>query len=267
MAQLLQPQVEAGRTLLAETPRDEAHYHELDEEYTRWNACNIELLRRAFDNDSYAEVYSAFISYSTPMRSTYRDWWENLQLFTRERIGRLEGIRVRLDLIPQCEDSARDSLLGAQAMAPLRTLDLTFVEDERLKATIASDYIEAQLALAAGSSKAAAILAASAIEGLFLNAMSRGSVQELPDFQQATKRLRRDGEIAWDRAQLDQLVAAAVELGLVQDRMRHHGQGARDARDTVHPYNEIRNGRASEREARILLELMPEFAEDLTSET
>jgi hypothetical protein len=76
--------------------------------------------------------------------------------------------------------------------------------------------------------------------------------------------LRTDPEIAWDRAQLNQLVEAAVTLGLVGDRMRHHGQGARDARDTVHPYTELRNGRPGAGEARILLELVREFAEDLS---
>jgi hypothetical protein len=36
VAALLQSQVDAGRVLLAQTPRDENHFHELDEEHTRW---------------------------------------------------------------------------------------------------------------------------------------------------------------------------------------------------------------------------------------
>ena len=75
VAELLQSQVEAGRAPLAETPRDETHFHELDEEHTRWTGVNFELLRRVFDNDTFAIMYNRHITYSTPyINPTYRDW-------------------------------------------------------------------------------------------------------------------------------------------------------------------------------------------------
>ncbi len=53
VAALLQSQVDAGRALLAQTPRDENHFLDLDEEHTRWTAVNFELLRRVFDNGTF----------------------------------------------------------------------------------------------------------------------------------------------------------------------------------------------------------------------
>ena len=101
---------------------------------------------------------------------------------------------------------------------------------------------------------------------MFLDALGRESIKTHHNYEQATKRLRQGGqEIIWNRAQLDELVKAAVALGLIGERMALHGQGARDARDTVHAYNELQNGRASAGEARILLELIPEISSDLAS--
>jgi hypothetical protein len=65
---------------------------------------NFDLLRRVFDNDMFALTYNRHISYSTRyINPTYHDWWENVQLFTRDQVSRLESIRARLELIPECE--------------------------------------------------------------------------------------------------------------------------------------------------------------------
>jgi hypothetical protein len=149
---------------------------------------------------------------------------------------------------------------------PAKAFD--WIGDAAIREIAASDYTEAHQDLAAGAYKSAAIIASSAIEAMFLYVLQKSSVVALPSYAMAAAALPSDGHggIAWDRAQLNHLVAAANALGFVTDRTAKHGSATRDARDTVHAFNELRNGRASPGEARILVELAGEFAERLAAQ-
>ncbi len=129
---------------------------------------------------------------------------------------------------------------------------------------IVADYREAQVAFDAGAYKAAALLAASVIEGLFLDVLRRPSIMQASNYAHATNRLRRGGDsINWDRVDLVSLADAAKELGLLHVSVDHLGRGVADFRDTIHPQNELTRGRRPQREeAAVLIHLIPLLSRD-----
>ena len=76
---------------------------------------------------------------------------------------------------------------------------------------------------------------------------------------------RRGQSINWDRVSMTDLIRMSGELGLVSEPALRFAEGARDIRDTVHPRAEVRQGRASQDEAEILLQLVKLIYNDLAA--
>ena len=258
----LERQIEEGRRLLARPVANEHEYRELDEEHSAWTGFNSELLGRMFTTNHYRLLYGQFISYSQPMRPTTRDREELLKdTFIREQISRLNSVRRRLSLIPEP---------GEAEPAPAQSVDrqsFDFITDSALAQILADDHVEAQQSFAAGAYKGAAILAAGVVEGMLLDILQRPAIVSKPDYQRATAKLPTlGGSINWNRAGLVALADAAKELGLLHESVERLGRGIADLRDTVHPQNELSNGRrARKEEAAVLLQFVSLLYRDLAA--
>lgn len=97
----LQDRIEKGRELKSAQIRSVQEYEALKHNYSKWNAFNVELLKRLFSTDELASEYSYWGAMSVSMREpslgekiddTYKD--------IDKKIHRLDSIIERLELIP-----------------------------------------------------------------------------------------------------------------------------------------------------------------------
>src|SRR5690606_8224460 len=93
-------------------------------------------------------------------------------------------------------------------------------------------------------------------------AMSTKEVQKLPEWPEThrwlnkSNRIGTDGSIRWDQISLVDVAASLERLKLVRSQIVNLVRGVADARDTVHPFNEVQSGRrVGEKEAKVLLAL------------
>lgn len=153
---------------------------------------------------------------------------------------------------------ALDELRRRQPTLPLVDVrDFDFVSDPALRKILTDDFVEAQRAFAVGAFKASAILAGGLIEGMLLDTLRKPEIVTRDKYQSAVAKFPKVGnEINWDKVSLSHLLAAARELGLIDEAAGRMVEGARDFRDTVHPNAELRQGiRAKLEEAELLLAL------------
>jgi hypothetical protein len=210
------------------------------EDLRTWTDGVLQCLRRQFTTDEERQCFAAIqrTAYSirrsqTPPGGPEWDIADTRELI-RVQVSHLKSLIARLqdiELDPDLHPTLPNQQLPASAFA--------WIDDPQIRKIAVTDYTEAHQSLSAGAYKPAAIMAA------------------LPK--------DKTGAIAWDHAQLNHLVDAAVAVGFITDRIAKHGHAARDARDTVHAFNELNYGRATDRESRILLELVGEFAESLSA--
>lgn len=153
---------------------------------------------------------------------------------------------------------ALDELRRKQPTLPqVEVRDFDFVSDPALRKILTDDFVETQRAFMVGAFKASAILAGGLIEGMLLDTIRKPEIVTRDKYQSAVAKFPKveDG-VNWDKVSLSHLLAAARELGLMDEAAGRMAEGARDFRDTVHPNAELRQGiRAKLEEAELLLAL------------
>lgn len=155
--------------------------------------------------------------------------------------------------------AALDDLRRRQPdLPPIDARTFDFVGDQPLRGVLAADFAEAQRAFGVVAFKATALLAGGLVEGMLLDALQNPKIVAHGPYQKAVAKLPVLGTgINWDRVSLNQLISAAVDVGLLDATTARLAEGARDFRDTVHPKAELRQGiRAQREEAELLLALV-----------
>ncbi len=171
---------------------------------------------------------------------------------------RSQEIRAVLDDI--------EALLQKKPQLPqLSALSFEFVGSDDLRQLLKKDYEEAQRAMIAGAFKASSLLAGGLIEGMLLDKLQQPDIVSGTGYDQAVADFPRAGsDINWDYVGLEKLIRTAGELGLLTESALRLARGARDFRNTIHPYAELREGvRAKREEAKLLLAVVELIYRDL----
>src|SRR5437773_142501 len=95
--------IEKGQALLEENTQPNQSVPVLLDALTKWHDYNEEMLTRSFTTPKISKEYTFPTSEQMTTRlhePTQREEVESLRRSARERIGRLESIRERLELIP-----------------------------------------------------------------------------------------------------------------------------------------------------------------------
>jgi len=267
----LQNRLELGTSIRSRAPRWDTWddwtigYQQWSTEWKRWEKFTSDLLVRLFTDRSIVHEFNS--GYEIPERVwSSTGVSESLRLADiamMERLSKLQSIIERVDA------GLFQQVAGGTTIVDTRNVDqrtFDFVANERLRAILVADYTEAQISFNAGAYKAAALLAASVIEGMFLDMLQHPTVTSLPQYKEATRKLRRDSpDICWDRAGLVSLADAAKELGLLHEAIDRLGRGVADHRDTIHPQNELNGRRPQREEADAILHFIPLLYRDLAA--
>jgi len=136
--------------------------------------------------------------------------------------------------------------------------EFAFVTDPALRAIIERDYAEIQRAFIARCYKSTIILTGGAIEAILLDLLTANKAAAL-----ASQKAPRQGDISqWD---LKDLIAVAIELGLITASAEKFGHSVRGYRNLIHPGNEMRSGlEFDEEEAKIAIEVLHILHRDLS---
>jgi predicted nucleotide-binding protein len=89
-----------GEEFRSREPRTEADLESTQHEYETWSDYNVELLRRLFTTDKYAEQYSFWGAGVIRMHPSFGQQLNDFRQAVGEKIQRLVSIRERLELIP-----------------------------------------------------------------------------------------------------------------------------------------------------------------------
>ncbi len=96
----LTDRITRGRELLEREIGSWEQFEAVRKDYSRWSDYNDELIRRLFSNGTFADEYSAFYGAVINTSPSLREDVSDLHHDIREKIGRLESLHERLELIP-----------------------------------------------------------------------------------------------------------------------------------------------------------------------
>ncbi|MEA5535294.1 nucleotide-binding protein [Crocosphaera sp. XPORK-15E] len=103
-SQQIQIQIDQGREIINSSIsiQSEQEFQQCHYQYSKWAKYNIELLKRIFDNDDYANEYTSYgFHFTNILRLTLNEGIDTLQDNIERQIHRLESICDRIDLIPE----------------------------------------------------------------------------------------------------------------------------------------------------------------------
>lgn len=103
--QKIQEQIDKGVQLRDRPINNEQGLDEVRSERSKWSKYNSELLLRLFDNSTMADEYNRFFGGVISMSPTFPQLLRDFREDMNDSINRLEGIRDRLDLIPEPQNA------------------------------------------------------------------------------------------------------------------------------------------------------------------
>jgi len=174
------------------------------------------------------------------------------------------------DEVIQLEQAAHARQSGELHPVPDRSLDLSFMTDNGLKAELEKDYQEALLSSTAGAYKAASIMLVGILEGMLLDAFQQPPLASDPRLIDArsklTKKAPMSGNFNWAKVSLGGFTDLAEACELLDEARAKLVRGATTFRDNVHPAAQLRtNIRPSNHDIELFISALDVVSEHIRS--